>query len=174
VGTLRNYVPDGFAMGSALFFLAIEKYVDLDNDSPNLKETLSSCVAVLTECLGSPWALISAQSKMMCLFARGKSYQRLAQHDTAIADFTAAIAVVEESFEGEEDKAQAAYSYFRRAWSFKVGVSSWRCCCDDVWRRVEWFWSALIFNCYLNLIAGADAIREGGRRLRDCEEHEER
>lgn len=115
---LRTFVPDGFALGSALFFLAIEKYMSCVNDSPSLPEILAGCVSILGECLESPWTAISPHNRMLCLLSRGKAHQRLGQHSQAIENFTASIAVISEHT--ELDQSEAAYSYFRRAWSYKV------------------------------------------------------
>lgn len=116
--TLRTFAPDGVSLGSALFFLAVEKYIICDDESPLLRDVLTSCTEVLTECLDSPWASLSAQSTMLGYLARGKSHQRLGDHPQAIADFTCAIEVLEQN--EDTDKSEAAYSYFRRAWSHKV------------------------------------------------------
>jgi hypothetical protein len=128
VTSLRSYIPDGFSLGSALFYHSISIYYNSNaSEIPwsELKKSLEQCIQLLTECLASPWVHISLKKKVLCYLCRGKTYQRLKQYELSIQDLSQCIEIYEEmkSVEGVEIEIQysdAAYAYFRRAWSYKV------------------------------------------------------
>lgn len=139
VTNLRSYVPDSFALGSALFYLAIAQYYNTTPSmstlsSDEIEETLESCLQHLTESISTPWTELSIKRKILCYLCRGKTYQRLRKYENSIEDLTYCIELYEgkDNNEGESenddtskdyDPSDAAYAYFRRGWSYKVGVS---------------------------------------------------
>jgi hypothetical protein len=99
---LRSYVPDGFALGSALFYHSIAEYFNTSSSSSSGEEaegqqgrdvlkTLADCVDHLTECISLPWTKLSRKRKILCYLCRGKTYQRLKQYENSIADLTRCI-----------------------------------------------------------------------------------
>jgi hypothetical protein len=108
----------------------------------DVDETLETCVNHLTECLSSPWTALSTYNKILCFLCRGKTLQRLRRYEESIDDLSYCIRLYEQEpggdageGEGHDEKEQgrlhdsndrdfdstdAAYAYFRRAWSYKV------------------------------------------------------
>lgn len=98
ITSLRAYVPDGFALGSALFYHSIAEYYNTSSGlTPSqdtlaeITSTLTHCIEHLTECISLPWTKLSRKRKILCYLCRGKTYQRLKQYEKSIADLTYCI-----------------------------------------------------------------------------------
>lgn len=111
----------------------------------DIEVTLRTCIHHLTECLSSPWTSLSTHNKILCYLCRGKTFQRLRRYEESIDDLSYCIRLYQREShndeEGEEgrcdekeedplhnstdrdfDPTDAAYAYFRRAWSYKVST----------------------------------------------------
>lgn len=111
-----------------------------------IEEILENCINHLTESISSPWTELSKKRKILCYLCRGKTYQRLKQYENSINDLTYCIQLYESNHEELEientttiqsqdyDPSDAAYAYFRRAWSYKVfdPIYIYYCYCCDI------------------------------------------
>ena len=106
IEVLSESAPDSTSYGAALYFYCVECSILAEEQHEQ-----TDYITYISTCLTTAWAA-APHFEMLCLFVRGKAYQRMQKHKEAIEDFDAAIAL-------QQNDANA-YIYFRRGWSHKV------------------------------------------------------
>lgn len=122
VTSLRSFAPDGFSLGSALYYHSTSEYFNVSSFTildDHVLSSLNHCIELLTECLSSPWTEISIKKRILCYLCRGKTFQRLQKYEESISDLTQCIDLYE-SNSNEIISSDSAYAYFRRGWSYKA------------------------------------------------------
>lgn len=107
---LSESAPDSTSYGAALYFYCVECSILAEEQHEQ-----TDYIKYISKCLTTAWAA-APHFEMLCLFVRGKAYQRMHRHKEAIEDFDAAIALQQHDAN--------AYVYFRRGWSHKVQSST--------------------------------------------------